>query len=392
MASQISANEYPYNLQGDQTKARQLASQAQSGDAGALDSLRQLGLDARGNLVTTGPVPIASTPSYLPTPTVSAPSVSTPSLPPKQGTVREPLTRMAAEPTKAAVPAAVPAAPAYGAARNPVPADPFKAQQPFVDPKTQLQRDRLSLDQAKFEDAQKRYTDQQEAAAQRIQQSQQTASPSRSGPMPSTPVKSGGGGGSGGTGGNSAMKSNIKDGIKTPPKPTQPAAKSSKGGGGGGRGGQSPEQKARDKAREGRQMEREKDRDRKMEDWNKTPEQKARKNAKTASEFYKMRDEGKPGKGGQSTPEMSAPFDRSKPVSNPYIDGPREFPNASEYEKYMRDRLAKEAERMKKAIEKDEERIRQAAEDDSGGGGQPKMVQAWGNKHSTVWVKARGDK
>jgi hypothetical protein len=362
----LSANDYPYNLQGDQTKARQLAAQAQSGDAGALQSLRQLGLDAGGNLATAGAATPVSTPS---------PAVSTPSLPPTQGTMREPITRQAS--------------PAYGSARNPMPLDPFKAQEPFVNPATQLQRDRLTLDQAKFADAQKRYTDQQAAAAQRVQQQQQQASSSRSAPQISTPPSTPPGtpvSGIGGGGGNSAMQ--PKNAITTPPKQTAaPAKKSSGGGGGGGGGGLSPEQKARNKAREGRQTERENDRARKMEDWNKTPEQKARK-AKTASDYYAIRDADKRAARGEDVvPQMQA-TDRSKPVKNPYTDGPQEFSNADEYEKYMRDRLAKERERMKEAERKDQERM--AAENDSGG--QPKMVQAWGNKHSTVWVKARGDK
>lgn len=46
------ASEYPYNLQGDQTKARALAAAAQAGDAGALESLRSLGLDQSGNMLS----------------------------------------------------------------------------------------------------------------------------------------------------------------------------------------------------------------------------------------------------------------------------------------------------------------------------------------------------
>jgi hypothetical protein len=231
--------------------------------------------------------------------------------------MREPITRQAAAPTnfesRAAVPAVAPAvapSPAYGSARNPLPLDLFKAKEPFVDPATQLQRDRLTLDQAKFADAQQRYADQQAAAAQRIQNQQQQATQGRqpANTLPGTPVKSGGGG-------NPAMNSNIKDGIKTPPKQTAAPAKRGGGGGGGrgGGGGLSPEQKARNKAREGRQTEREKDRDRKMADWNNTPEQRARK-AKNASDYYSIRDADKPKSKNNSADTSSK--SKSKPSNN----------------------------------------------------------------------------
>jgi hypothetical protein len=44
------ANEYPYNPQGDQTKARVLAAAASSGDPVALERLKSIGLDAGGNI------------------------------------------------------------------------------------------------------------------------------------------------------------------------------------------------------------------------------------------------------------------------------------------------------------------------------------------------------
>jgi hypothetical protein len=48
------ANEYPYNLQGDQTKARALAAAASAGDSSALEKLRSVGLDQSGNVADGG--------------------------------------------------------------------------------------------------------------------------------------------------------------------------------------------------------------------------------------------------------------------------------------------------------------------------------------------------
>ena len=51
------SNEYPYNLQGDQTKARNLASQAASGNRDALSRLANIGLDPAGNLMSAPAAP-----------------------------------------------------------------------------------------------------------------------------------------------------------------------------------------------------------------------------------------------------------------------------------------------------------------------------------------------
>lgn len=128
-------------------------------------------------------------------------------------------------------PAAPAPVPNYGAARNPLPADPYKAQQPFVDPKIQLQSDRLDLDRAKFETAQQRYNDQQAAAAARMEAQQQQSTATRPAPAPS------GGGGGGGPE------------QKTATRPA-PSGGGGRGGGGGGGGGKRREPTAAELTRQ----------------------------------------------------------------------------------------------------------------------------------------------
>jgi hypothetical protein len=50
-----SADEYPYNLQGDQSKARALADAAKMGSGSALEKLKSLGLDNSGGLKAASP-------------------------------------------------------------------------------------------------------------------------------------------------------------------------------------------------------------------------------------------------------------------------------------------------------------------------------------------------
>ena len=169
------------------------------------------------------------------------------------------------------------------------------------------------------------------------------------------------------------MNSNMKDGIKTPPQQKPAAGRGGGGGGrGGGGGGLSPEQKARNKAREGRQMEREKDRDRAMADYNNTTEQRARK-AKTASDYYSIRDSDKPaprnntaatGAKGKTGGKNNSPG--GDPSYGPGTGGSNDTAGDAAAAAAMYNHL------------------------NSAGGGR-KMVQAYGNKHSKVWVKARGD-
>lgn len=374
MASEISANEYPYNLQGDQTKVRQLAAQAEAGESAAINKLRSLGLDASGNLVISPQQQAASS-----APTGSAQVRPIPTLEMTQPT------RPAAMPTmRESSPATSPAPSAnYAAARNPVAPDPFRAQQPFVDPKTQVQRERLELDRAKFEDAQKRYSDQQAAAAARMKAQQEQAASKR----PTAPSVPGMIGPSGG-GGNPALKGNIKDGIKTPVQNKPAAAGRGRGGGGGGGGGgrgtPSPEQKAREKGRYDRQMDLENRRNRERADRRDREEYaKSRgfNNVRAMEDhdnFQDYLDKNKK-KGSDANRTASKQSKNNSPGGDPSYGpgtgGDKDQTGNDAAAAAMYDHLNS---------------LNPRSEDPNAGGG-PKMVRAYGNKHAKVWVKARGD-
>ena len=299
------AGQYPYNLQGDQTAVRQLAQAAQAGDNGALQRLRTLGLNASGGVSggvqyspppasssssssasTTPQLPQRPVPPISPRPTMGGGAVPAPAAPfirdsyipdalaaprsydvaPSVPMTRAPMTPVYSPPQPpqrpvppinptqtppAAAPKQTPpaAVPNYSAARNPGAPDPYRAQEPYMDPKTQLQRDRFELDKNKFEDAKARYDNQQQAAAERLnaQAAEMQSSRPTPPPMPMSPGVGGGGGG------NPAMDGRgIK---KTTPAPPKPAKGGGGGGGGGGKAGKNSfqlarEQIAKDKAKE----------------------------------------------------------------------------------------------------------------------------------------------
>lgn len=194
------ANEYPYNLQGDQTKARALADAAQSGNSSALEKLKTLGLDAGANL-------ISSQANQPPSGTGNAPTTTRPSITPSPRPTPNP---QVTPPTPSRPNATRPNAPAGDAAQQ----------------KQSLAQDRLQFEKQK-------YADQQEAARARQQAAE------KRGPTPS----------------RTAPKPNQK--APAPKQGKAPKGKGGGGGGGGGKGSQSPEQKAREKGRMDRAMDRE---------------------------------------------------------------------------------------------------------------------------------------
>ena len=84
------------------------------------------------------------------------------------------------------------------------------------------------------------------------------------------------------------------------------------------------------------------------------------------------------------------PFDRNKPVKNPYTDGPDTFPNADAYEDWARER------NKDKGKPKDKPKTLPSADGEAGdvgdltGNRMPKMVAAYG-VHKDKMVRARGD-
>jgi hypothetical protein len=276
------ASQYPYNLQGDQTAVRQLTQAAQAGDNGALQRLRTLGLNASGG-VQYSPPPASSSSSssasttpqlpqrpvtpISPRPTMGGGAVPAPAAPfirdsyipdalsaPQSYDVAPSKPYSPPQPPQRPVPPINPtqtppaAAPNYSAARNPGAPDPYRAQEPYMDPKTQLQRDRFELDKNKFEDAKARYDNQQQAAAERL--NAQAAGMQSSRPKPPMPMGPGVGGSGGG---NPAMDGRGMK--KTTPAPPKPAKGGGGGGGGGGKAGKNSsqlarEQIAKDKAKE----------------------------------------------------------------------------------------------------------------------------------------------
>ena len=284
----LTANDYPYNLQGDQTKVRQLATQAQGGDTSALDKLRSLGLDAGGNLTVA----------------------------------------------------------------------PSQPSQPYVDPKTQLQQDRLELNRDQFDLAKQRYADQQAAAAARMKAQEQQASTRAAGPAPQ------------GGGGNPAFNSNIMDGVKQPAKlQPKPAKGGGGGGGGGGKKNMSPEAKARAKAREARATARENEKERNRLDREQArrdndPEYEARTQANNSDEFNKLKK------------EKQKQIDRRKQAEK----------DAAEAEKIIKEREKEEKDRQ--SAEKETPTIDPT--DLTEIVPQPRMTHAYGNPYARM-VRARGD-
>jgi hypothetical protein len=260
--------------------------------------------------------------------------------------------------------------PEQAAAASPADPDQVTATLPFVDPKEQLQRDRLELNRQKFELAKQRYADQQAAAAARMQAQQEAQSNSGQGQRPAAPASS-----SRTAPQPSRQQAQPAPRAKQPAKP--PAAPKKRGKGPTYKYAKSPEQKAREKAREERRAERqrtlERDRYQRNEARNSAdPEYNARREATTASEFYAMRNRAKQNIGNEkqaatqkgneasaSDREQREHFNRLG-ISNEQIDaldrGTQSSPPLS---------------------------------DAGGGRGGRRMVQAWGNKYSRVWIQAK---
>ncbi len=276
----------------------------------------------------------------------------------------------------------------------------MSADKPFTNPQTQLQRDRLELNRQQFDLQKKRYEDQQATAAARLKAQQEQAASQRA----AGPASAGGGGGGGGKK-NQAQEEKLRKENEELKKKLKEAGKKGSGGGGRGGGGLSPEQKARNKAREGRQMEREKDRDRARADYNNTTEQRAGK-AKTASDYYSIRDSDKPapksnsaatGAKGKTGSNNSPGGDPSYgPGTGGSNDTTGNAAAAAGMYNFLNDRNPTgEKETKKRDWNKNPPVNDSEAEayerEMNGGPSAPKMVRAYGNKHANVWVKARGD-
>jgi hypothetical protein len=219
------------------------------------------------------------------------------------------------------------------------------------DPAPTLQQQKLDLAQKKFALEETKFNA-AATASQAAQEAQKNANKNVAPKQPVTvapkqPPKRGGGGGGGG------------------------------GGGRGGRGEKSPETKAREKGRMDRAMDRENRRTSATADRRDAEEYaksrgfnnvRAMQDHDANQAFFDRNRKGDKG----NTPGQ--PFDRNKPVKDPYTG---EMMSVDDYEK-----LAKERIKNDKSLKPSEE---------NGGGGGRKMVQAYGNKNSKVWVKARGD-
>ena len=265
------------------------------------------------------------------------------------------------------------AVPNYSAARNPGAPDPYRAQEPYMDPKTQLQRDRFELDKNKFEDAKARYDNQQQAAAERL--NAQAAGMQSSRPTP-PPMPMGPGVGGGG-GGNPAMKSNIKDGVKQPAKPQpKPAKGGGGGGGGGGKAGKNSFQLAREQIAKDKAKERAKDAaDRRYND----ESSRGRSNSKGVP-YRDRKDE-----------DAQDAYEQRKMDNN--FRGQTEKAKQDARKQANRERVAKENEERKKALEEEKKLLasmKPTPEGQPGVGPAHRMTHAYGNKNARM-VKARGD-
>jgi len=398
------ASQYPYNLQGDQTAVRQLTQAAQAGDSGALQSLRTLGLNASGG-VQYSPPPASSSssssaittpqlppqrpvPPISPRPTMGRGAVPAPAAPfirdsyipdalaaPRSYDVAPSKPYSPPQPPQRPVPPINPkqtppaAAPNYSAARNPGAPDPYRAQDPFMDPKTQLQRDRFELDKSKFENAKANYDNQQQAAAERINaqaagmQSSRPTPP----PMPMSPGVGGGGGG------NPAIDGRgIK---KTTPAPPKPAKGGGGGGGGGGKAGKNSQQMAREQIAKDKAKERAKtSADKRYND----KSSQGRSNSKGIA--YRDRKD-----------EDAQDAAEKRKRDNEY-KAETEKTKQDAQKKANRERVAKENEERKKAVqaEKENPTSKPTAEGQPGVGPAHRMTHAYGNKNARM-VKARGD-
>ena len=145
----------------------------------------------------------------------------------------------------------------------------------------QVRREQIELQKQRQQLAAERFK--QQAASAQARQQEQLA---RSAPTPAGPA--------GQTQREIQLAKQIEELKKKAAEQKQPRGGRG-GGGGGGKSKMSPEQKAREKAREQRQTEKEKARERdrylRNEERNAAdPEYEARKNAKTSKEWYAMRD------------------------------------------------------------------------------------------------------